>query len=112
MSEMKGITKPALTRLARKAGVKSMSENCINVLQKILYSKIVMYFHENQLTYPWSPEDTDTTNNRDLHYAFINYTSSLISDYNYFNSQYHYDSYFDGLKKYLNKMPDFQNKKL
>ena len=39
MSEMKGITKPALTRLARKAGVKSMSENCINVLQKILYSK-------------------------------------------------------------------------
>ena len=79
--------------------------------KKILHSKIIMYFHENQLTYPWSPEDTDTTNNRDLHYAFINYTSSLISDYNYFNSQYHYESYFDGLKKYLNKMPDFQNKK-
>ena len=39
MSEIKGITKPALTRLARKAGVKSMSENCINVLQRILYSK-------------------------------------------------------------------------
>ena len=39
MSEIKGITKPALTRLARKAGVKSMSENCTNVLQKILYSK-------------------------------------------------------------------------
>ena len=79
--------------------------------KKILYSKIVMYYHENQLTYPWSPEDVDVTNNRDLHYAFINYTSSLISDYNYFNSQYHYESYIDGLKKYLNKMPDFQNKK-
>ena len=79
--------------------------------KKILHSKIVMYFHENQLTYPWSPEDSDTTNNRDLHYAFINYTSSLISDYNYFNSEYHYKSYFDALKKYLNKMPDFQNKK-
>ena len=79
--------------------------------KKILHSKIIMYFHENQLTYPWSPEDTDTTNNRDLHYAFINYTSSLISDYNYFNSEYHYKSYFNALKIYLNKMPDFQNKK-
>ena len=34
MSEIKGITKPALTRLARKAGVKSMSENCINCITK------------------------------------------------------------------------------
>ena len=72
---------------------------------------IAIYFHENQISYPRSIYDNDKIYNRDLHYTFINYTSSLISDYNYFNSQYHYESYIDGLKKYLNKMPDFQNKK-
>ncbi len=71
--------------------------------------KVVMYFHENQLSYPWSPKDQDTKLNRDLSYYYINYTSSLLSDYNFFNSQYHIDSYINGLKKYLKKMPDFQN---
>ena len=49
-------------------------------------SKVAMYFHENQLSYPWSPLDQDLELKRDLHYYYINYTSSLISDYNYFNS--------------------------
>ena len=68
-----------------------------------------MYFHENQLSYPWSPLDKDLVLKRDLHYHYINYTSSLVSDYNYFNSQYHLDSYIKGLKKYLKKMPDLRN---
>ena len=72
-------------------------------------SKVVMYFHENQLSYPWSPLDQDLELKRDLHYYYINYTSSLISNYNYFNSNYHLTSYIDGLKKYLKKMPDFRN---
>jgi len=72
-------------------------------------SKVIMYFHENQLSYPWSPLDQDLELKRDLHYYYINYTSSLISDYNYFNSNYHLTSYIDGLKKYLKKMPDFRN---
>ena len=72
-------------------------------------SKVAMYFHENQLSYPWSPLDQDLELKRDLHYYYINYTSSLISDYNYFNSNYHLTSYIDGLKKYLKKMPDFRN---
>ena len=76
---------------------------------KLSNSKVVMYFHENQLSYPWSPFDKDLELNRDLNYYYINYTSSLISDYNYFNSQYHLDSYIVGLKKYLKKMPDFRN---
>tara|TARA_B100000029_G_scaffold514624_1_gene618176 strand:+ start:44 stop:1150 length:1107 start_codon:yes stop_codon:yes gene_type:complete len=72
-------------------------------------TKICMYFHENQITYPWSPKDQDIKLNRDLHYAYINYTSSLVSDYNFFNSNYHLTSYIVGLKKYLKKMPDFNN---
>jgi len=73
-------------------------------------TKCVMYFHENQFSYPWSPNDPDIKLNRNLNYGYINYTSSLISEYNFFNSNYHQESYLDEVKKYLNKMPDFQNK--
>ena len=76
---------------------------------KLKDTKIVIYFHENQITYPWSPNDQDLKLNRDLHYAYINYTSSLVSDFNFFNSKYHMNSYLDGLYKYLKKMPDFNN---
>ena len=71
--------------------------------------KTIMYFHENQLSYPWSPLDKDLVLKRDLHYHYINYTSSLVSDHNYFNSEYHLGSYTKGLKKYLKKMPDLRN---
>ena len=72
-------------------------------------SPFIMYFHENQLSYPWSPKDDDIKLNRDLHYHYINYTSSLVSDFNLFNSNYHLDSYLNSLKLYLKKMPDFNN---
>ena len=32
-----------------------------------------IYFHENQISYPWSPRDRDKIQNRDNHYGFINY---------------------------------------
>jgi len=70
---------------------------------------IIMYFHENQASYPWSPDDQDISLKRDFHYYYINQTSSLASDWNLFNSQYHLVSYIDGLRKYLNKMPDNKN---
>ena len=77
--------------------------------KKIKKIPIIMYFHENQLSYPWSPEDKDIDLKRDLHYHYINYTSSLTADFNFFNSKYHLDSYIDSIKKYLKKMPDFNN---
>ena len=77
--------------------------------EKLGEIKIVIYFHENQITYPWSPNDQDIKLKRDLHYAFINYSSSLISTHNLFNSQYHLDSYIKGLSKYLKLMPDYNN---
>ena len=45
-----------------------------------------IYFHENQLTYPWSPEDRDLILRRDKHYGFINYTSALAANAVLFNS--------------------------
>ena len=68
-----------------------------------------MYFHENQLTYPWSPLDDDINLKRDLHYHYINYVSSLVADFNLFNSNFHLSSYIESIKKYLKKMPDYNN---
>ncbi len=70
---------------------------------------IVCYFHENQLTYPWSPTDQDVKLNRDQHYAFINYTSALVSDYVLFNSRYHKTSFLQALGGFLKQFPDFKN---
>ena len=48
-----------------------------------------IYFHENQITYPWSPDDQDPSLGRNNQYGFINYTSALAADTLYFNSHYH-----------------------
>jgi len=77
--------------------------------QRIKNIPLVMYFHENQLSYPWPPEDKDVALKRDLHYHYINYTSSLIADFNLFNSKYHLNNYIESIQKYLKKMPDFNN---
>lgn len=69
----------------------------------------VLYFHENQLTYPWSPNDRDVQLKRDNHYAFINYTSALAANHICFNSQYHLDSFFGVLPSFLKAFPDYNN---
>ena len=50
--------------------------------------------------------DSDIEKNRDSHYGFINYASSLVADKVLFNSKYQMDSYFKALKKLLNNFPD------
>ena len=65
-----------------------------------------LYFHENQLTYPWSPADQDPALKRDQHYAFINYTSALAADAVLFNSGYHRDAFLAALPGFLNQFPD------
>jgi glycosyltransferase involved in cell wall biosynthesis len=65
-----------------------------------------IYFHENQLVYPWSPGDKDVVLQRDRHYAFINYTSALTADRVFFNSFYHRNSFLGALPKFLAEFPD------
>ncbi|WP_461207053.1 tRNA-queuosine alpha-mannosyltransferase domain-containing protein [Clostridium sp. DL1XJH146] len=76
---------------------------------KLRNTKISMYFHENQLSYPWSPNDKDVKLKRDLHYGFINYTSALCSDHIYFNSNYHMQSFYNALNLFLKAVPDYKN---
>jgi hypothetical protein len=66
-----------------------------------------IYFHENQLTYPWSPDDRDIGQQRDKHYGFINYTSALAADMVLFNSVYHQESFLAALPNLLKHFPDY-----
>jgi len=65
-----------------------------------------IYFHENQLTYPWSPIDRDIKNRRDHHYSFINYISAYTADKVFFNSAYHKNIFLKELKRFLKMFPD------
>ena len=69
---------------------------------------VVVYFHENQFTYPWSPQDEDVELKRDKHYGFINYSTALCADHVFFNSQFHLDSFFTGLEDFLRQFPDYR----
>lgn len=67
---------------------------------------IALYFHENQLTYPWSVHDAYVQLRRDNHYAFINYTSALVADKVFFNSNYHKHALLEALPTFLKQFPD------
>jgi glycosyltransferase involved in cell wall biosynthesis len=75
--------------------------------QRTAGTPVALYFHENQLTYPWSPADRDIAQKRDKHYGFINYTSALAADAVLFNSEYHQASFLAALPQLLRHFPDF-----
>lgn len=79
---------------------------CRNKLSK---TAISVYFHENQITYPWSPNDQDLKLKRDNHYGFINYTSALLADEIFFNSNYHLSSFTEALPSFLKQFPDHRS---
>jgi len=66
----------------------------------------VAYFHENQLSYPWSPDDADPALKRDAHYCFINFTTALAADMVCFNSTYHQRDFLAQLPAFLRNFPD------
>jgi glycosyltransferase involved in cell wall biosynthesis len=76
------------------------------------HTPVVLYMHENQLTYPL-PADKRSgpmrrqLGERDLHYAFINYASMMAADEVWFNSIYHLDSFFAALLKFLKHFPEY-----
>jgi hypothetical protein len=74
--------------------------------QKTARLPVAIYFHENQICYPWSPKDRDIRYKRDQHYGFINYSSALAADKVVFNSWYHYNSFLDELPRFLKQFPD------
>lgn len=70
---------------------------------KIRALPTIVYFHENQLTYPNRQEDE-----RDLHFAFTNMTTALAADRVWFNSAFHRDDFLSALSQLIERMPDCQ----
>lgn len=62
---------------------------------------LLLYMHENQLTYPLSPEEEF-----DFHFGFTNILSALAADHVVFNSEFHREAFLDALPDYLARMPD------
>ena len=61
----------------------------------------LVYFHENQLTYPLAPGET-----MDYQFGFTDITTALAADRVLFNSQTHYDAFFSRLPAFLKMMPE------
>lgn len=70
---------------------------------------VILYFHENQLTYPWSKDDRDLKKGRDQHYGFINYSSALAADQVWFNSGFHKESFLAAVDEFLRPFPDHRD---
>ena len=66
----------------------------------------VIYFHENQLLYP-----DNHSSERDYHYAFTNFISTLCANEVWFNSDWHKNTFTDALKQWISKMPDYPQTK-
>lgn len=62
---------------------------------------IILYMHENQLTYPLSPDEEF-----DFHFGFTNIISCLAANRVVFNSEFHRRLFLDNLSTYLGKMPE------
>ncbi|OQY03430.1 MAG: hypothetical protein B6I25_08060 [Planctomycetales bacterium 4572_13] len=63
----------------------------------------VVYFHENQLTYP-----VRVASERDYQYCMTNITTAMAADAVWFNSAFHRDEFLDAIAKFLKRMPDYQ----
>ena len=73
------------------------------VRQSIQNLPTIVYFHENQFTYPVRVE-----NERDYQFAMTNLTTALAATEVWFNSAFHRDSFLEALEKLLKQMPDYQ----
>lgn len=62
----------------------------------------VVYFHENQLTYPVREE-----RERDLHFGMTNLVSAAAADAVWWNSAYHRDEFLAAGADLVSRMPDF-----
>jgi glycosyltransferase involved in cell wall biosynthesis len=65
----------------------------------------MVYFHENQLTYPLAPGER-----MDFQFGFTDITTALAADRVIFNSQTHFDAFLLNLPNFLKMMPEYRPK--
>jgi glycosyltransferase involved in cell wall biosynthesis len=64
---------------------------------------VLLYLHENQLTYPLAPGER-----MDMQFGFTDITSALCADRILFNSHFHFDRFFSELPEFIGRMPEFK----
>ena len=64
----------------------------------------VVYFHENQLLYP-----DESKQDRDLHFAYMNFTTAFSANQVWFNTGWHRDGFLAEFKDFLSRMPDYKH---
>ena len=70
----------------------------------------VLYFHENQLTYPVRAASGKSGKEqavRDAHFAYSNFLSCCAADQIWFNSGFHRKAWLRALPEFLARFPDF-----
>lgn len=65
----------------------------------------LLYFHENQITYPLAPGES-----MDFQFGFTNIATALSADRILFNSHTHFDAFFSGLPGFIRMMPEYRPK--
>jgi glycosyltransferase involved in cell wall biosynthesis len=63
----------------------------------------LVYFHENQITYPLAPGESI-----DFQFGFTDITTALAADQILFNSRFHLDAFFSNLPDFINMMPEYR----
>lgn len=66
---------------------------------------VLMYFHENQLSYPLAPDQK-----RDFHLGFTNIISAFAADKVLFNSEFHLNEFIGAASRLIKQMPEFRPK--
>ena len=70
-------------------------------LNGIKIPPVLMYFHENQLSYPLAPKQQ-----RDSNLSFINIVSAAAANKVLFNSKFHFSDFINAATRLLKHMPD------
>ena len=71
---------------------------------------LVVYFHENQFAYPSQFGSGSPEHQRDQHFGFTNFLSTLVADQVWFNSTYNQTSMLHHLENSGRRWPDYAPK--
>jgi hypothetical protein len=80
-----------------------MSLSDLKALWGAYCPRALVYFHENQLSYPLPPGET-----MDYQFGFTDVTTGLVGDRVLFNSQTHMDAFFGSLPGFIKMMPEYR----
>ncbi len=75
------------------------------VRKKLKDIPVGMYFHENQMTYPWSSHEKKGLSEKKKFFGHINIMSAYAADFNLFNSRFHKDVFFKSISEFEQRSP-------